>query len=77
MKQQSNKQKLHATIGILGKITILTGALLLFDTLLGTLLSVDLWPFRIIVPGVALFFYRLVHGRKTAWCGQSLVASRR
>lgn len=64
MKQQSNKQKLHATIGILGKITILTGVLLLFDALLGTLLSVDLWPFRIIVPGVALFFIALFMDEK-------------
>lgn len=74
MKQQSNNQKLHATIGILSKIAILTGILLLADPVLARLLGANLWPFRIIVPGVALFFAALLMDEKNglAW---SIVSS--
>lgn len=74
MKQQSNSQKLHATIGILSKIVILTGILLLADPVLARLLGANLWPFRIIVPGVALFFAALLMDEKNglAW---SIVSS--
>jgi len=59
MKQKNKNQTLHAMIEILGKITILTGILLLADAALSHFLGANLWPFRIIVPGVVLFFCAL------------------
>lgn len=59
MKQQNKNQTSHTMIKIVGIITILTGILLLADAALSHFLGANLWPFRIIVPGVALFFCAL------------------
>lgn len=55
MKQKSNNQRLHPAINILGGIAILMGILFLADGMFDIRLGTNLWPLRIIVPGVALF----------------------
>ena len=77
MKQKNKNQTLHTMIKILGIITILTGILLLADAALSQFLGANLWPLRIIVPGVVLFFAPYSWTKETALCGQLLVASLR
>ncbi|MCB8946144.1 MAG: hypothetical protein H6658_20555 [Ardenticatenaceae bacterium] len=64
MKQKSNNQKLHPAIGMLGGLTVLIGILFLADVMFGDWLGANLWPLRIIVPGVALFFGTLFMDEK-------------
>lgn len=55
MKQKSNNQRFHPATGIVGGLAILIGILFLADAQFDGLLGANLWPLRIIVPGVVLF----------------------
>lgn len=56
MNQKSSNQKFHPAIAIMAGLTIFVGILFLADAMFVGRLGANLWPLRIIVPGVALFF---------------------
>ncbi len=55
MNQKSNHQKFNSAVGILAGLAILAGILFLADGMFAARLGANLWPLRMIVPGVALF----------------------
>ncbi|MCA9946249.1 MAG: hypothetical protein KC449_22350 [Anaerolineales bacterium] len=55
MNQKSSHQTFNPAVGILAGLAILAGILFLADGMFAGRLGANLWPLRIIVPGVALF----------------------
>ena len=55
MNQKSKHQTSNPAVGILATLAILAGILFLADGMFADRLGANLWPLRIIVPGVALF----------------------
>ena len=56
MKQKNNNQNLRSAFGWLGGLIILVGGIFLISQMHNISLGARLWPLRIVVPGVALFF---------------------
>ena len=54
MKQKSNKQQIRSVFGWLGGLVILVGIIFLISEMSEIQIGANLWPLRIIVPGVVL-----------------------